>query len=274
MRRSLFFLIAIHLFGCSTKTEKVVSRYDDGNPKMIFIYQNESDSLNYQKKMLYNSGKINYLGQVVDGRKSGTWIWWHENGNKKDQCKYKEGAYIDTVYHWYESGQISQVEILPDKIVDNGCSSCNGTIIRYFESGKLKEKFTSNGGSFEGPYIKFNENGGWNIKIFKNDSLNGPTTEHAIDSTGDVTIVVGQYKKNKETGLWRWFDKDSVLFQTVNYTNGKTFGMLQAYYANGKIKKEGFVNDYKYNGPVKYYNDEGELIVTEYYKNGVLIDNH
>lgn len=262
------------MFGCETKTEKVDSRYEDGKPKIIFIYQDESDSLNCQKKMLYNSGKINYLGQFVDGRKSGTWIWWYENGNKKDQCKYKEGAYIDTVYHWYESGQIKQIEILANKkIVDNGCSSCNGTIIRYFENGKLKEKFTSDGGSFEGSYIHFEENGAWDIRTFKNDSLNGPTTEHDIDSTGNVTIVVGQYKKNKETGLWRWFDKDSVLFQTLNYTNGKTFGMLQTYYSNGKIAKEGFVNDGKYNGAFKYYDDKGKLVVIEHYKDGVLIDN-
>jgi antitoxin component YwqK of YwqJK toxin-antitoxin module len=274
MKRVPFFIIAIYVLGCETKTEKVYSTYEDGKPKIIFIYQNEFDSLNFQKKMLYNSGKINYSGQFVEGKKSGTWTWWHENGNKKEQCKYKAGSYIDTVYHWYESGQIQQIEILSDKkIAGNDCSSCNRTTLIYFESGKLKEKFTANGGSLNGPYLNFEENGAWDLATYRNDSLNGSTIEHEIDSTGRVVIIVGQYNKNRETGLWRWFDKDSVLFQSMTYRNGKTFGTAKTYYPNGKTEKEGFIDDGKYNGAVNYYDDKGKLLNIKHYKDGVSVDN-
>lgn len=261
------------LLGCRQEVEKITESFPDGKPKVIFIYANEKDTLNYQKKVLYNSGKLDYLGQIRNQKKDGVWIWWYENGKKKDQCKYSAGLYVDTVYHWYESGQLKQLEILPITNTANAkCDVCNGTIIRFFENGKLKERFTSNNGVIEGEYLTIEENGAWNKKTYRNDSLNGPTLEHNIDSLGNVTIVTGQYKNDKETGYWRWFDKDSVLVQTTHYDNGIESGLLRTYHKNGKVESEGARKNGQYQGLVIYYNDQGKVIDKERYNNGVLIE--
>jgi uncharacterized protein len=266
MRGVVSFVMVVLLVGCTQPVEKVVEKFKDGSPMIILTYEDKNDTLNYQKKVLYNSGKLKYLGQFVDGEKSGTWVWWYENGNKKDQCKYAAGLYIDTVYHWYESGQLKQIEIIPANNQDDGtCESCNGTVIRYFENGKMKEKFTSDNGIFNGKYTMFDENGGWNIKTYKNDSLNGETLEHNIDSAGKVIIVVGQYKDNKETGLWQWFNKDSVLYQSVYYEDGVTSGLHKTYYPNGKVESEGSLKGGKYQGLVIYYDEQGKIVDKEYY---------
>jgi len=268
----ILILLSGHLLGCKQEVEKVIESYPDGKPKIIFIYEDEQDSVNYQKKVLYNSGKIDYLGRISNGKKSGVWIWSYENGDKKDQCKYDEGLYIDTVYHWYEGGQLKQLEILPTINTSNGkCDVCNGTIIRYFENGKVKEKFTSNNGIFEGEYLTIKENGGWNKKTYKNDSLNGPTVEHNIDSVGKVIIVVGQCKDGKETGYWQWFNKDSILYQTVHYENGITSGLFRTYHRNGKVESEGAIRNGEYQGLVIYFDDQGKVTNKEHYRNGALI---
>lgn len=236
-------MLSIALLSCKEEIEKVVEKYENGKPKIIFILQNENDSLNYQKKVLYNSGKVNYLGQYIDGNKSGVWTWWYENGNKKDQCKYDDGSRIDTVFHWYESGRLKQIQILPgEKIPEDKCCDCNGTIIQYFDNGE------------------------WNIKTYKNDSLNGPTVEHNIDSGGNVVIAVGQYRNDKETGFWQWFDKDSVLTQTAYYENGVTSGLHRTYHSNGTIASEGFLKNGQYHGLVIYYDNRGKIVNKKYYK--------
>lgn len=194
-------------------------------------------------------------------------VWWLVPG------MYSAGLYVDTVYHWYESGQLKQLEILPITNTANAkCDVCNGTIIRFFENGKLKERFTSNNGVIEGEYLTIEENGAWNKKTYRNDSLNGPTLEHNIDSLGNVIIVTGQYKNDKETGYWRWFDKDSVLVQTTHYDNGIESGLLRTYHKNGKVESEGARKNGQYQGLVIYYNDQGKVIDKERYNNGVLIE--
>lgn len=272
MRIMILVLFSGYLLGCKQEVEKVVESYPDGKPKIIFMYDDGKDTLNYQKKVLYNSGKMAYLGQITNGKKNGVWVWWYENGNKKDRCKYDGGRYIDTVYHWYEDGQLKQLEILPKENTSNfECDACNGTIIRYFENGKLKEKFTSKNGSLEGEYLTVEENGGWYKKTYKNDSLNGTTIEHNIDSVGNVIIVIGQYKDDKEVGYWQWYNRDSVLYQTVYYENGITSGLFRTYYPNGKVESEGVMKNGEYQGLVIYYDQKGKIVDKEIYKNGIPI---
>lgn len=270
MRRAFILILTIQLVSCKKPVEKVIERFEDGSPMIILTFEDEHDTLNYQKKVLYNSGKLDYLGQFVNGEKSGKWIWWYENGNKKDECTYAEGIYIDTVYHWYESGQLRQIEIPSTEVAHIGtCNPCNGTVIQYFENGKIKaklirENFTDNGFSTSKKTV-FDENGGWSIATYRNDSLNGETLEHNIDSTGKVIIVVGQYKDNVETGYWQWFNKDSVLYQSVYYKDGITSGLHKTYYPNGKVESEGSLKNGKYQGLVIYYDEEGKIVDKEYH---------
>ena len=145
------------------------------------------------------------------------WKW-----KQKNQCKYVDGFYVDTVYHWYANGQLKQIEIVAGRTVrTDGCCNCNGTIIRYSEKGEIQEQFTNIDDRFQGAYTKYEDNGSWVIKNYKNDTLTGFTKEHIIDTAGVLTIIVGQYQNGKETGLWKWFNKDSILTQTVVYENGE-----------------------------------------------------
>jgi antitoxin component YwqK of YwqJK toxin-antitoxin module len=265
-------LTVLILLSCGqTETKKVITTFKDGKPEIIYYYPNNSDTLTYRKEVFYNSGKYEYIGNIVNGKKDGVWTWWYENGNKKDQCKYVDGFYVDSVFHWFENGQLKQIEIVAGRTVrTDGCCNCNGTIIRYYENGKPKEKFTSINDKIQGVYTTYDEDGGWKIRTYKDDSLWGPTTEHIIDSK-KVIIAVGQYENGKETGLWKWFNKDSILTQTAVYVNGETNGEYIQYYENGKIKEQGFVNNGDYIGELKYFDESGKLTKSEYYKDGKLL---
>jgi antitoxin component YwqK of YwqJK toxin-antitoxin module len=216
-------LLILLLIGCG-QSETKKEFYYDGTKLIqeIRYYKNPNDSLTFRKEDFYKSGNKFYTGQLINATKDGKWTWWYENGNKKDECKYADGFYVDTVYHWYESGELKQIEIVVVRTVRrDDCCNCNGTIIRYDENGKLKEKFTSLDDKLQGTYTTYDANGSWNVKTYKDDTLSGPTIEHIIDSAGLHTIIVGQYQNGKETGLWKWFNKDSILTQTAVYKNGE-----------------------------------------------------
>lgn len=270
MRKFIVFILIISIFSCKhSETKKIISYYNNGQPKIVKYFKNKDDSLTYRKEVFYKSGKQFYIGYIDKGTKVDDWIWWYENGNKKDQCKYENGFYVDTVFHWYENGQLRQIEILGKrKVRTDGCCDCDGTIIRWYANGKLKEIFTSYNDKFEGVHETFEENGSWKIRTYHNDILNGPASEHFIDSTGNVTIVIGQYENGKESGLWKWFDKDSILSQTALYVNGKTNGEYIKYYPNGKMKEKGTLVNGNYNDRVNYFDENSKIIKTEFYKNG------
>ena len=271
MKQIIIILTLSLLFGCGqTETKKVVTTYKNGKPEVVNYLPDKDDTLTYRKEVFYESGKQNYIGHIVKGTKDGIWTWWYENGNKKDQCKYEDGFYVDTVYHWYESGQLKQMEIVAGRTVrTDGCCNCNGTILRYYENGNLKEKFTSLDDKFQGTYESYDEDGSWKVKTYHNDTLDGPTNEHLIDS-GKVVIVVGQYQKGKETGLWKWFDKDSILYQSAIYDNGVYNGEYLKYYPSGQLKEKATLLNGDYNGELNYFDEKGVITKTEFYKNGKL----
>ncbi|MCC6570713.1 MAG: hypothetical protein IT274_03730 [Chitinophagales bacterium] len=271
MKQIIFILTLSILFSCGqTETKKVVSTYQNGKPEIVIYYPDIDDTLTYRKEVFYESGERSYIGYILNGTKDGIWTWWYENGNKKDQCKYEDGYYVDTVYHWYESGKLKQIEIVEGrKVRTDGCCYCNGTIIRYYENGKINEKFTSLDDKFQGEYESYDEDGSWKMRTYRNDTLHGPTTEYIIDS-GKVIIIVGQYANGNETGLWKWLDKDSVLYQTAIYDNGVCNGEYLKYYTTGQIKEKATMINGDYEGELTYFDEKGIVTKVELYKNGIL----
>jgi len=261
------FISGLWFGGCVREFQEIVETYEDGTPKIILTFRGRKDSLNYHQLVLYPSGKADHAGQIVNGKKSGTWTWWHENGNRKAQCKFEGGRYVDTIFHWYENGQVQQVEVLPASGIRDG-ECCSGTTTRYWENGKVKEQYMSMNRLLHGTYKRYYENGGWSISTYRNDSLEGPTLQHNVDSSGMVTIVVGQYRQNREVGYWQWFNKDSVLRRSVQFEDGTSPCLIKTYYPNGKTESEGTLINGKYEGYVTYYDDQGNLLGKGYFRNG------
>ncbi len=223
--RNLTLIIFIFLFNCSQENKtKVVLRHNNGSPNVIVHYYDNNDTLTFKKEVFYENGNLHYAGEIINGNKEGIWTWWYENGNKKDQCKFKNGIEIDTIFNWYENGNIKQIGIILEGKLNpkKECSvCCNIKISRFYEDGKPKESFTSINDKFEGEYYTYFKNSSWNMKTYKAGTITGKTIEQDVDSNGIIEVTVyGQYLDGKEEGEWSWYNKDSILFQTITYTNG------------------------------------------------------
>lgn len=202
------FLIII---GCrQTERKKIFYTFPNGIVGEVRYYENSGDSLTYRKEAFYSNGAKGYIGNVVNGKKNGIWIWWYPNGNKKDQCKYLKGREIDTLYHWYKNGIIKQIEIpwIGRRLTDS-CNPCNGTIIRYFENGKPQS-------------------------MFKNiDDIPQDTGKRWYDNGQLEWYAV--YKNGKENGISEVFYKNGQKEKSGRLVNGLLDGDVTYWDSLGKI---------------------------------------
>ena len=264
MNRISFISILGLLFLASCKHEcRVIKEYyDNSKEKVVFVYPDCNDKTYYKRLHFYENGQMSSEGYLKNGKKIGKFKSWAENGNQTADWEVLDGKENGYIQCWY----------------DNGTKKRERTLDRGIDIGNFKEWYENGKPSCEGNYVKgkkngtwkyWKENGTWKIRNYKNDTLNGPTKEHIIDSTS-IKLVSGQYLNGKEVGLWKWFDKDSVLYQTAIMTGGEYTGEFIEYYKDRKVKSKGNLIDSNYEGDVTYYDEEGNITKTEHYKNGKL----
>ena len=145
----------------------------------------------------------------------------------------------------------------------------NGFAKYWFESGQIQSNGQYINGKQDGAWTYLQLNGAWTIRTYKNGRLNGLTKEHLIDSIDGIIIAIGQFQDGKETGVWKWFDKDSILYQTATYVDGRYFGEYKRFYKSGLVKLSGSLNgEDTRDGEFIFFDTMGKLSKKEYWKEG------
>ena len=66
---------------------------------------NESEPYSGWTKIMYDSGQVQGLGQLKDGKMTGLMTAWYENGQKQAERTYKDGELDGLTMFWHENGQ-------------------------------------------------------------------------------------------------------------------------------------------------------------------------
>jgi antitoxin component YwqK of YwqJK toxin-antitoxin module len=254
------------LISCKEDCRVVKQNYDNLKEKEVFIYPDCSDTTYYRRQGFYRNGQMSSEGYYRNGQKTGKFRSWAENGNQTADWEIVEGKEHGFIQCWYDNG-VKKREATLEKGIENGHFK------EWQENGKLICEGDFLSGKKTGSWKYWEEDGSWKIRNYINDTLNGNTLEHLVDSL-ETKLISGQYKNGKETGLWKWFDKDSILYLTAVYLEGKLAGEHTEYYSNGKIKSKGTLVDGSYEGEVIYYDEKGNITKTEYYRNGDIVDGN
>jgi len=100
------FIAIIILFGCSGKAYEVVEEtYDDGTPKTVKYYKDETKEKLLMEVLYYEDGTKKLEGSYKDNERSGEWSYWYPNGNLWSQGSYKKGIDHGLKTVWHENGQ-------------------------------------------------------------------------------------------------------------------------------------------------------------------------
>ncbi|OBS13475.1 hypothetical protein ATE49_12490 [Elizabethkingia miricola] len=90
-----------------------------------------------------------------------------------------------------------------------------------------------------------------------------------IDIDGGGTPIY-HYQGKPFTGMLLEY-YDNILYREIEYINGYEDGVERVFYENGKVKNEFQSKDNKLNGICKDWDEEGNLISTTEWKDGVKI---
>ncbi len=143
----------------------------------------------YEISDFYKSGKIEMKGtsKSKDGfSKDGQFIYYYENGNKKQMIKFVDSLPNGKRFEWYENGNIKlEEEYIEDKKKHN---SAELKINQYWNSKNIQTVIDGNG-----DYDEINEN----------------------------FFASGKIKNGFKDGLWEGYDKQAGYTFSENYENQK-----------------------------------------------------
>lgn len=232
------------------------------------------------KVMTYLPGKQpQNEGYFYLGLQDSVYREWNDQGKLVLEGWYDLGVAIGEWKYFYPNGRSKSVEEITEKtnkivsfwlndsLHTQTISNGNGTLMTYYNSGRLKESFTYVSGLKDGPFVEKNaqdiamtqgffklgkKDSAWLFQYsnglkekecgYKNDSLHGLSTSYF--NTGKMSVQ-GMYVNGQKTGSWTW------------------------YLPNGNRDMSGTFKENQQHGDWVYWYDSGEISYTAHYDKGL-----
>jgi uncharacterized protein len=175
--------MVIGIQSCNSEVREVTLQYENGEPEQVKIYRNgKSDSTNYTLMQYNVDGTVEMKGEIRNGKEEGTFTWYYPNGNKKWIETFEKGISTDTIYCYYENGNLKRKAHPPYR--------SNRKSIEYYETGELKiVSFINDGESIDSTWTAYYQNG-------------------RIKETGRLM-------NGRRLGYWKYYDYDGQLIDSV-----------------------------------------------------------
>lgn len=199
----------------------------------------------------YPNGALASRGFLRDNKPDGYWITFYESGLKKSEGN-RVNFLLQGLWIFYDTTGIVS------SLIEYHQGRKNGKSVNY-ENGVIKDSciyiddtIFGRKYSYENGLLKY-------IHSFKNGKEHGNAFE--FDNTGQI-ITILTYANGVITRQLK-----------INRKNDEGYmeGIYMAFYDNYSVKEEGFYSSGLKNGYFKYYNINGELIRTNFWRNGVLV---
>ena len=194
----------------------------------------------------YPSGKLLARGECQEGKKTGQWTTFYENGNTKTSGKVVRG-YPDGIWtFYYENGKVRSKGSFTRGVFELGSAGSMNFIPVIAKTGEwslwnregkliLKSNFANN--------------------EFEEEALNGPFVQYHDNGK---KAIEGTYKNNMKTGTWTYWHKNGKRQREENY-----------------LYKDCNLEDFIWyecpTGTWTYWDEEGKMVKQESYQEGRLV---
>lgn len=263
--------------------------YKNGKLRSITKYNGDTA----RAEVFTLNGKNLAKGIFVNQQKDSIWVYYNEYGKLSQKETFYRGNKTGLEETYYPSGQIaSQIEYI------NGIE--NGSFVLFYSNGILENEGTYLNGQYHENFIYYYDN---NIKMYEGVYELGKKNKLWVyyHSDGLIKLFIHYdmgktIKEDYQNGEFVSYYDSGMMESIGNYKGGKKEGYFAEYYNNGQrelvsrektdpyepdelvevvtgqqVKFERtYVND-KTEGEVNYFSEDGKLMKTENYHNGVLI---
>ena len=200
-------------------------------------------------KFWYDNGQLRAIGEfektiekrtydngIPKNGKTGFWVGYHKNGNKKTEGIYKDGLANGVFITWYENGQ-KEIE----GFAINGLQ--NGHAKSWHKNGEKRDETIFKKGKPNGKYYRWYDNGNIHVQSrFKNGIQNSITTVWYRNGKKSDQFTMkmgrkygkyigwhengkkkfhGRHKDDLQEGLWFEWSEEGILISKKNYLNGE-----------------------------------------------------
>ncbi len=182
----------------------------------------------------YKTDTVYYRGQFKDGKPTGTFIHYYENGKKQSETMYITSAKTKFT-GYYENGKV--------KAKGNYINQKKDSVwLYYWENDSLSAKEIYKAGV---------ETGEWKFFYY-----NGKVSETNL------------YVNGLRQGAHKEYFKDGMLKVECTYVNGKRNGLYRSYYSNGIPYLEGIYDMGIRNGKWVLHDEAGKIKAQDEYVDG------
>ncbi len=137
----------------------------------------------------YSNGTLRYSGTTRAGKTTGLWTNWNSNGTLSIEAEYQDGELVGA-FRRYDANGVLQSEGNHDRK-----GRMDGTWTRFWPSGKVRTRWTMDGGRQQGPVATFYESGAKKSE--------------------------GQRVDGRPDGEWTWYAEDGHPTESCRYQEGR-----------------------------------------------------
>jgi antitoxin component YwqK of YwqJK toxin-antitoxin module len=141
MKKNLvLFIFLVMLFACSSEKMNF-SKLQDRNGLYYLVNEDKPYS---GEIVSYLNGKAEFEGQIENGLRVGTWVFYYPSGQKKMEGSYKEGLKDGNWTSWQENGQQDKVEVYKyGKLLTNEGTTADTEVDSVAVEGVVKKQSQS-----------------------------------------------------------------------------------------------------------------------------------
>lgn len=210
-------ILSMLFLSCSTKQEEIVEKYENGNPKTIYIYKTDKKQrIKTAEERLYENGKRRMYGKYDNDKRTGKWEFRFSNGELFAQADFTNSPSGSEWEVYNASGE--KLVTKNDKVLelhfaeDGGLCDIkikkgDGEIFyKFFESFKPCIVSEMKGNIPNGQTTSWFENGQINSSYNYKDGMQDK--EYKVYTEEGKTLIKGQYDIGRKVGKWEYFLSD------------------------------------------------------------------
>tara|TARA_Y100000294_G_scaffold150067_1_gene147210 strand:- start:545 stop:1414 length:870 start_codon:yes stop_codon:yes gene_type:complete len=214
----------------------------DGNIRQLISFEDKIESIDeiyYEEKL---NQEVRRVGVLKNGKKTGLWKEFYENGNKWRVEEYKDGKLHGKRIGYFENGNVRG-----EGSYKNG-EQLNGKFIIYWENGNKREVGNFLNKELDGLFYQYHEQG------------------QLIEKT--------TFKLGVKNGEFIFYHENGNKRQVGNFKNNEKHGKVYQYYRSNEqllcevIYKDGIIDDQE----LITYHKSGCKLFTQTFKNGNIIN--
>ena len=224
------FYLLVFLASCSGTFDKVVQKYDNGQPMLVYTYKgSEKEPVLVAEHMYYEDGKVQFekLFAGKPEQPDGVWHYYFDNGQLFASADFSQNKQFGSDWQffnregkpWYP-GEFDSVYVTdlgmfgtPTTVVF--CSGVNHDVVQFFSNYTVRSTERLVNGMREGRVIFYYPGGSPQTEGFYEKGVENGT--YTVFRSNGVPYYRGQYTAGERTGIWEFYDEEGNLATTKDY---------------------------------------------------------